>query len=147
MKSRRTLSSSLVMFMTSMVPTQIHQRSVLTQQCSEDYPRMTWNTAGTLHTKSHLTSSSHWYVRTLHRYRYFNMKIPVTIQVDTSNKGLVTTLIQDDGPVTLHPKCSNPQRSVTQTMKGTYLPVSSVQSISRHMLLVDTSQLRVSTNH
>ena len=31
--------------------------------------------------------------------RYFNMKKPVTIQVNASGKGLGATLIQDDGPV------------------------------------------------
>ena len=36
--------------------------------------------------------------------RYFNMKKPVTIQVDASDKGLGATLIQDDGPVTFTSK-------------------------------------------
>ena len=31
--------------------------------------------------------------------RYFNMKKPVTVQVDASSKGLGAALIQDDGPV------------------------------------------------
>ena len=40
--------------------------------------------------------------------RYFNMKKPVTIQVDASGKGLGATLIQDDGPVTFASKALTP---------------------------------------
>ena len=77
--------------------------------------------------------------------RYFNMKKPVTIQVNASGKGLGAALIQDDGPVTFtskspsHPKHSHPWSSALQTMKGNYFPVSSMQHVSRHMFLVDTS--------
>ena len=34
-----------------------------------------------------------------------------------------------------------------QTMRGNYSSVSSVQNISGHMFLVDTSQSKVTTNH
>ena len=40
--------------------------------------------------------------------RYFNMKKPVTIQVDASGKGLGAALIQDDGPVTFTSKALTP---------------------------------------
>ena len=40
--------------------------------------------------------------------RYFNTKKPVTIQLDTSSKGLRATLIQDDGPVTFTSKVLKP---------------------------------------
>ena len=40
--------------------------------------------------------------------RYFNMKKPVTIQVDASGKGLGATLIQDDGPVAFASKVLTP---------------------------------------
>ena len=40
--------------------------------------------------------------------RYFNIKKPVTIQVDASGKGLGATLIQDDGPVTFTSKVLTP---------------------------------------
>ena len=55
--------------------------------------------------------------------RYFNTKKPVTIQVDASGKGLGAA------------------------MRGNYSPASSVQNISGHMFLVDTSQSRVTTSH
>ena len=76
--------------------------------------------------------------------RYFNMKKPVTIQFNVS--GLGAALIQDDGPVALHLKCSHLQNSAMQTMRGNYSPVSLVQNISGHIFLVDTSQSRVTTN-
>ena len=79
--------------------------------------------------------------------RYFNMKKPMTIQVDASGKGLGATLIQDEVQLPLLPKHSHPQSSAMQTMRGNYSPASLVQSISGHMFLVDTSQLRVTTNH
>ena len=71
--------------------------------------------------------------------RYFNTKKPETIQVDASGKGLGATLIQDDGQSPLFLKCSHPQSSTMQTMRENYSPVSSVQNISGHMFLVDTS--------
>ena len=40
--------------------------------------------------------------------RYFNMKKPVTIQVDASGKGLGAALIQDDGPVAFASKVLTP---------------------------------------
>ena len=40
--------------------------------------------------------------------RYFNMKKPVTIQVDASGKGLGAALIQDDGPVAFTSKALTP---------------------------------------
>ena len=40
--------------------------------------------------------------------RYFNMKKPVTIQIDASGKGLGAALIQDDGPVTFASKALTP---------------------------------------
>ena len=40
--------------------------------------------------------------------RYFNIKKPVTIQVDASSKGLGAALIQDDGPVTFTSKALTP---------------------------------------
>ena len=40
--------------------------------------------------------------------RYFNMKKPVTIQVNASGKGLEAALIQDDGPVTFASKALTP---------------------------------------
>ena len=40
--------------------------------------------------------------------RYFNMKKPVTIQVDASGKGLGAALIQDDGPVAFASKALTP---------------------------------------
>ena len=40
--------------------------------------------------------------------RYFNMKKPVTIQVNASSKGLGAVLIQDDGPVTFASKALTP---------------------------------------
>ena len=70
--------------------------------------------------------------------RYFNTKKLVTIQVDASSKGLGAALIQDDGPVTFTSKVLTPTEQCY---------VSSVQNISRHMFLVDTSQSRVITNH
>ena len=77
--------------------------------------------------------------------RYFNMKKPVTIQVDASGKGLGAALIQDDGPVAFTSKVLTPTEQ--QTMRGNYSPASLVQNISGHMFLVDTSRLRVTTNH
>ena len=44
--------------------------------------------------------------------RYFNMKKPVTIQVDASSKGLKATLIQDDGPVTFAFTSTHTHRAV-----------------------------------
>ena len=40
--------------------------------------------------------------------RYFNMKKPVTIQIDASSKGLGVALIQDDGPVAFTSKTLTP---------------------------------------
>ena len=68
------------------------------------------------------------------------MKKPVIIQVDASGKGLGAALIQDDGPVAFASKAlTPPQSSAMQTMRGNYSPVSSVQNVSGHMFLVDTS--------
>ena len=41
-------------------------------------------------------------------HRYFNMKKPVTIQVDASGKGLGGALVQDDGLVTFASKAFTP---------------------------------------
>ena len=68
--------------------------------------------------------------------RYFNMKKPVTVQVNASGKGL--------GAAQSAP---HPWSSAMQTMRGNFLPVSSVQNVSGHMFLEDTSQSRVITNH
>ena len=75
------------------------------------------------------------------------MKKPVTIQVDASGKGLGAALIQDDGPVTFASKPLTSQSNAMQTVRGNYSPASSEQNVSRHMFLVDTSQLRVTTTY
>ena len=164
--------------MTSMEPTQVHQRSVPSRRCmshrtkgellsflgmvtylSPFIPQLSSHTAilrGLLKTNVEYSWNATYQVTfdklkslvckdtTL---RYFNVKKPVTIQVDASGKGLGGALIQNDGPVTLLPKHSHPQSSAIQTMRGNYSPASSVQNISGHMFLVDTSWSRVTTSH
>ena len=138
-KLRTTLSSSLAVFMTSMEPTQIHQRSVPSRRClppqnkgelqsflgmvtylSPFIPQLSSHTVtlrGLLKTNVEYCWNATYQVAfdklkslvcegtTL---RYFNTKKPVTIQVDTSSKGLGTTLIQDNGPVTFTSKALTP---------------------------------------
>ena len=70
-----------------------------------------------------------------------------TIQVDASKKGLGAALIYDDVQSPSHPKHSHLQSCTMQTMRGNYSPASSVQNVSRHMFLVDTSRLKVITNY
>ena len=78
---------------------------------------------------------------------YPNMKKPVTIQVNASGKGLGAILIQDDGPVAFASKTLMSMEQHYTNNEGNYSPVSLVQNVSGHMFLVDTAQLRVTTNH
>ena len=80
-------------------------------------------------------------------FRYFNMKKPVTIQVNAPSKGLGATLIQDDDLVSFALKVLTPTEQHYVNNNGNYSHVSALQNIYRHMYLVDTSRLRVTTNH
>ena len=79
--------------------------------------------------------------------KYFNTKKPVTIQVDASGKGLGAALIQDDGPVAFASKALTPTEQRYANNERELLAASSVQNVSGHMFLVDTSWSRVTTNH
>ena len=80
-----------------------------------------WNTVGMLFILVHEATT----------LRYFNMKKPVTIQVDATGNGFGTT----------------PESSTMQTMVGNYSYVSLMQNGSRQIFLVDTSQLKAITCH
>ena len=125
----------LAVFTTSMQPTQIHQRSVLSRRCLPHRNKgelqsflgmVTYLSPFILQLSSH-TATLRGLLKTDVEYswnatyqvvfdklkslvcedttlRYFNMKKPVTIQVNAYGKGLGATLIQDDGPVTFASK-------------------------------------------
>ena len=161
--------------MTSIEHTQIHQRSVPSMRClshrtkesfcgmvtylSPFIPQLFPHTA-TLRGLLMINAEYSWNTTYQNAFdklkllvcedkilKYFNIKKPVTIQVDASNNGLRAALIQDDGPVTFASKALTPLSSAMQIMRGNYSPVSLMQNISGHMFLVDTSQLKVTTNH
>ena len=67
------------------------------------------------------------------------MKKPVTIQVNTSGKGLGAALIQDDGPVAFASKVLIPTKQCyTNNERELLSYVFSVECF-QHMFLVDTS--------
>ena len=75
------------------------------------------------------------------------MKTPVIIQVDASSKGLEATLIQDDGPVAFISKVLIPtEQQYTNNERELLACVFSAECFQTYVL-VDTSQLRVTTNH
>ena len=72
------------------------------------------------------------------------MKKLVTIQVDASAKGLGTTFIQVDGPVTFTSKVlTSTEQCYANIERELLICIFGAECFQTYMFLVDTSQLRV----
>ena len=62
---------------------------------------------GTIPIRKHLTKSNQWFAR-ITAWWYFDVSRPVTVQVNTSQKGLGASQLQDGHPVAFSSKALTP---------------------------------------